>query len=163
MLSVAIATRTGAIDAINQATIVPITSVDYSNDDGRKFKRSHFSAAKAVPSTIGGEAHGHLYILMDAVLYNVRTTMNCKEAVNPGAVTFSPGADAVALSQEKVNHSVAAELFHTQEGVVLALRKASIVNVPKDIIIIELKDPEYNYDEVHPRTLIYHIISNAEQ
>ena len=62
-----------------------------------------------------------------------------------------------------MNHSVAAELFHTQEGVVLALRKAIIVNVPKDIITIELKDPEYNYDEVHPRTLIDHIISNAEQ
>ena len=73
MSSVAIVTRTGAIDAINQATIFPITSVDYPNYNGRKFKRSLFAAAKSVPSTIGGGAHGHLYILMDATSYDMRT------------------------------------------------------------------------------------------
>ena len=65
------------------------------------------------------------------------------------------------LSQEKFNHCVASKLFHTQEGVVLNLRKAIIVNVPK-YIIIELKDPEYDYDELHPRTLLDHIIANAD-
>ena len=115
MLSVAITTRTGAIDAINQTTIVPITAVNYSNDNGRKFKQSLFAAAKSVPSTIGGGAHVHLYVLMDAVSYNIRTTVSYTEATNPGTVTLNPGADAVALAQEKVNQSIAAKLFHTQD------------------------------------------------
>ena len=161
MSSVAITTRTGAIDAINRTTIFPVPSVEYSHDDGQKFKRSLFAAEKSIPSTIGGGAHGHLYVLMYAASYNVRTTVSYTKATNPETVTFSPGADAFALAQEKVNHSVTAELFHTQEGVVLALRKAIIVNVPKDIII-ELKDPEYDYDEVHSQTLLAHIIANAD-
>ena len=81
---------------------------------------------------------------MDNASYNVRTNISYTKATNPGTVTFVPGADAVALSQEKVNHYVAAELFQTQEGVVFALRKSIIVNVPEDIII-ELKVPEYDY------------------
>ena len=161
MSSVAIATRTGEIDAINQTTIVPITSVKYSNDDGRKFKRSLFVAAKAVPSTIGGGAHCHLYVLMDAASYNAHTTESYTEAMKPGTVTFILGADAVALAQEKVNHPVAAKLFRTQEGVVIALHNAIIANVPEDIII-KLKDPEYDYNKVHPRTLLTHIIANAD-
>ena len=83
MSSVAIATITGAIDAINRARIVPITSVDYSNVDGRKFKQSLFAAEKAVPSTIGGGAHGHLYVLMDTASYNMRTAVNYTDVTNP--------------------------------------------------------------------------------
>ena len=98
---------------------------------------------------------------MDAASYNAHTTESYTEDTNPGKFTFSPGADAVALAQDKVNHSVTAELFHTQEGVVLALRNAIITNVPEDIII-EIKDPEYDYDEVHPRALLTHIIANDE-
>ena len=98
---------------------------------------------------------------MDAASYNGRTDESYTEATNPGTVKFSPGADAVALAQEKVNHSVVAKIFHTQEGVVLALCNAIITNVPEDIII-ELKDPEYNYDKVHPRTILNHIIANAD-
>ena len=105
--------------------------------------------------------HGHLYVLMDASMYNERTTKSYTDARNPGTVTFVPGADDVALAQEKVNHSVAAELFHTQEDVFLSLRNAIIANVPKDIVI-ELKDLEYDYDKVHPRTLLTHIITNAK-
>ena len=161
MSSVAIATRTGEIDAINRTTIIPIPAVEYSNDDGRKFKRSLYAAAKAVPSTIRGGAHGHLNFLMDASLYTERTTESYTEATNPGNITFSQGADAVALAQEKENHSVAAELFHTQEGVILTLRNAIITNVPEDTIM-ELKDPKYNYNNIHPRTLLTHIITNAE-
>ena len=82
MSLVAIATRTGAINAINRATIIPITSVDYSNDKGRKFKRLLFAAKKSVPSTIRGGANGHLYVLMDNVSYNVHTTMNYTKAKN---------------------------------------------------------------------------------
>ena len=80
---------------------------------------------------------------MDAESHTERTTESYTEATNPGTVTFIPGSDAVALAQEKVNHSVAAELFHTQEGVVLTLCNAIIANVPEDIIM-ELKDPEYD-------------------
>ena len=98
---------------------------------------------------------------MDASLYTERTTESYTEATNPGNITFSQGADAVALAQEKENHSVAAELFHTQEGVILTLRNAIITNVPEDTIM-ELKDPKYNYNNIHPRTLLTHIITNAE-
>ena len=98
---------------------------------------------------------------MDAELYNERTTESYTEATNPVTVTFGPGADAVALAQEKVNHSFAAGIFHTQECVVLAFRNAIIANVPEDIVI-ELKDPEYHYDKVNLRTILTHIIANAD-
>ena len=45
--------------------------------------------------------------------------------------------------------------------VVVTLCNAIIANVP-EYSIFDLKDSEYNYNEVHPHTILTHIIANAE-
>ena len=51
-------------------------------------------------------------------------------------------------------------MFHTQEGVIIGLRKVIINSVPKELII-ELKDEDIFFDKVTPRDLIATVMANA--
>ena len=65
------------------------------------------------------------------------------------------------LAQEKVNHAVEEETYHTQEGCWLALRKAIVKTLPLELIA-ELEDPEFKFYNVEPRALLALITLNAD-
>ena len=68
-----IATRNAAEAAVLKAIVTPITSVEFNDKLCRKFKRSIINAAPAVRSSIGGGAHGHIYLTEDQAKYTAHT------------------------------------------------------------------------------------------
>ena len=64
------------------------------------------------------------------------------------------------LAQEKVNHTAEEETYHTQEGCRLALREATVKNVPPELIT-KLEDSESELGNVEPSALLALITLNA--
>ena len=145
--STSIATRNAAEEAISKAVIVHIPGTDFNSEDFRKFKRSTLNAARAVPSTVGGGAHGHIYLLEDDAAYNARAGVGYTEAVHPGAIDYTGATSNAQIARVKDTHVTDVERFNTQEGVRTGLRKTIIANVPPELLVIH-KDPESGLDEV---------------
>jgi len=61
-----IATRSAAEAAVTKAVVTPIDAVDYNLEDFRKSNRTVVNAACAVPSSVGGGANGHIFLLETA-------------------------------------------------------------------------------------------------
>jgi hypothetical protein len=157
----AIATRSAAEKAITSCDIVAIQSTEYTEEEARKLKRSLVAAAKGVPTTVGGGAHGHVYLLESAAEYAKRVAAGYTEAPAPTGVIYTDGDTGAALAQEKEDAVAKAETYHTQEGSRMGLRKAILANVPRETII-ELVDPESEFDEVEPRELLAVILRDAD-
>ena len=157
----AIATRSAAEKAITSCDFVAIKSTEYTEEEARALKRSLVAAAKGVPTTVGGGAHGHVYIIKDTAEYAKRVPAGYTEAPAPTGITYTTGATGAALAQEKEDAVAAAETYHTQEGSRAGLRKAILANVPRETII-ELVDPESEFDEVEPRELLAVILRDAD-
>jgi hypothetical protein len=120
----AIATRSAAEKAITSCDIVAIQSTEYTEEEARKLKRSLVAAAKGVPTTVVGGAHGHVYLLESAAEYAKRVAAGYTEAPAPTGVIYTDGATGAALAQEKEDAVAKAETYHTQEGSRMGLRKA---------------------------------------
>ena len=85
-----IAMRSAAEAAVTRAVVVSISSVDYSLEDYRHFLRSVNNAARALPTTIGGGDHGHIFLLESHTDYTTRTGgTDYVEAAHPGAIDFT--------------------------------------------------------------------------
>ena len=158
--STSIATRNAAEEAIGKAVIVHIPSTDFNSEEFRKFKRSVLGAARAVPSTVGGGAHGHIYLLEDDAAYNARAGVGYTEAVHPGAIDYTGATSNAQIARVKDTHVTDVERFNTQEGVRTGLRKTIIANVPPELLVIH-EDPESGLDEVEPRVLLATIEARA--
>ena len=57
------------------------------------------------------------------------------------------------MAQEREDHEVALEIFHTQEAVTIRIRKVMIDSVTKDLIV-ELEDEDTSFSKVKLRDLI---------
>ena len=137
----AIATRSAAEKAITCCDIVTIQSTKYMEEEARALKRSLVAATKSVPTTVGGGAHGHIYLLESVTEYTAKgVDAGYTKAPAPTGITFTTGATAAVLTQEKENAVDKAETYHTQEGSWVGLHKAIPTNVPRETII-ELVDP----------------------
>ena len=114
-----------------------------------------------MPTTVGGDAHGHVYLLKSVATYTTkRAAGNYTEAPAPAGITYTSGATGAVLAQEKEDAMSKAEVYHTQKGSRVGLRIAILVNVPRETII-ELVDPESKVNEVKPCTLLEVIMRNA--
>ena len=158
--STSIATRNAAEDAVSKAIIAHISSTDFNREDFRKFKRSALNAARAVPSSIGGGAHGHIFLLEDAAAYIARTGVGYTEAVRPGPVDYTGATTNAQIARVKDTRLANVETFNTQEGVRTGLRKAIIANVPAELLVVH-EDPDSGLDEVEPRVLLATIEARA--
>ena len=127
-----IATRNSTRNAITNAEIIEITDVEYTGEEARRWKHSIVGTAKNIPTKIVGRAgaHGHTYIVETDTAFTTRSGANLAPAVNPGGLTYTPGVIVenrlVTMTQERKDHEVAFEVFHTQEGVTIELRKVII-------------------------------------
>lgn len=72
MATNAIATRKMAYDTITRATVTSINTAAYTDHEYHAFKCSIVEAATSVPTTIGGELHGHTWLLEDDTAYIAR-------------------------------------------------------------------------------------------
>ena len=139
--STSIATRNAAEEAIGKAVIVHIPSTDFNSEEFRKFKRSVLGAARAVPSTVGGGAHGHIYLLEDDAAYNARAGVGYTKAVHPGPIDYTGATTNAQIARVKDTRASDVETFNTQEGVRTGLRKTIIANVPAELLVIH-EDPQ---------------------
>ena len=118
---------------------------EYTGEEARRWKHSIVAAAKNIPAKIVGRAgaHGHSYIVKTDTAFTTRSGANPAPAANPGRLMYTPGVIAesrsVTMAQEREDHEVALEAFHTQEGVTIGLRKVIIDSVQK-AVILELED-----------------------
>ena len=113
----AIATCSAAEKAITSCDIVAIQSTEYTEEEARALKRSLVTAVKRVPTTVVGGAHGHIYLLKSVAEYKAkRVDTGYTKAPASAGITFTTGATAAVLAQEKENVVVNAETYHTQEG-----------------------------------------------
>ena len=149
-----IATRSAAEAAVTRAVVVPIASVDYSLEDYRHFLRSVNNAARALPTTIGGGGHGHIFLLESHTDYTTRTGgTDYVEAAHPGAIDFTGATTNAQIARAKDVHATSLEVYNTQEGARAGLRKIIVANTPPRILV-ELEDPDSGLDEVEPRRLL---------
>ena len=116
-----IATRNAARNAITDAEIIQIEDAEFSGEVARRWKHSIVAASKNVPTKIAGAAgaHGHTYLLETCLAFNRRAGKNPRPATNPGALNYTTGvvpeARSITMAQERENHEVNLEAFHTQE------------------------------------------------
>ena len=157
----AITTRSAAEKAITFYDIVAIKSTEYTKEEARALKRFLVAAAKGVPTTVGGGAHSHIYLIKNTAEYAKRVPTGYTKAPAPIGITYTSGATGAALAQEKEDAVAASETYHTQEGSRVGLRKAILANVPRETII-ELVDPESEFDEVEPRALLAVILRDTD-
>ena len=162
-----IGTRNAARTAITDADIIVIDDIEFSGETARRWKHAIVTAAKNVPTKIAGAAgaHGHTYIVESDAAFSTRSGGTAPApADNPGALSYSIGVAeanrATTMAQEREDHGVALEIFHTQEGVTIGLRKVIIDSVPKELIV-ELEDEDTFFDEVEPRDLIAAVMGSA--
>ena len=162
-----IGTRNAARTAITDADIIEIDDIEFSSETARRWKHAIVTAAKNVPTKIAGAAgaHGHTYIVDSDAAFTTRSGGTAPNpANNPGALTYTTGVAAesrsTTMAQEREDHGVSLEIFHTQEGVTIGLRKVNIDSVPKELIV-ELEDEDTFFDEVAPRDLIAAVMEAA--
>ena len=161
-----IGTRTAARTTITEADIIVIKEIEFSSETAQRWKHAIVTAAKNVPTKIAGAAgaHGHTYIAKSDAAFRTRSDTNPAPATNPGALQYTIGVAeaerATTMAQERENHRVALEIFHTQEGVKIGLRKVILNSVPKELVV-ELEDEDTFFDEVEPRDLIAAVMGSA--
>ena len=85
-----------------------------------------------MPTTVGGGAYGHIYLIENAAEYAKRVPAGYTEAPAPTGITYTNGATDAALAQEKEDAVAASETYHIQEGSRVGLRKAILANVPRE-------------------------------
>ena len=143
-----IATRSAAKAAVTNTVFVSINDVEYNLETYQKFSRSMYNDARAVPSTVGGGSHGHIYLLESTAVYITRTDeTSYTKAVHPGAIDFIGATTNAQIARVKETRAADLETYNTQEGVWAGLRKIIIANVPAKILV-ELEDAESGMDEV---------------
>ena len=156
-----IATQSAAKAAVMKAVIVPMNNVEYNLETYRKFSSSMFNAAHAVPSTVGGGNHGHIYLLESTAVYTTRMGgTSYTEVVHPGAIDFTKATTNTQIARVKETRATDLETYSTQKGVRAGLRKIIIVNVPAKILV-ELEDMESGLDKVEPWRLLETIKGRA--
>ena len=149
-----IGTRNADRTAITDADIIVIDDIEFSSETARRWKHAIVTAAKNVPTKIAGAAgaHGHTYVVESYAAFRTRSGVTGPApATNPGALKYTIGVAevnrATTMAQERENHGVSLEIFHTQEGVTIVLRKVILDSFPKELIV-ELEDENTFFDEV---------------
>ena len=132
-----IATRSAAAEVVLKAVIVTIASADYNGDDWRKFQRSISNTACAVPSTIGGGGHRHIFLLEDIATFSLRTDgTGYTEVPHSGPINFTGATTNAHLARVKETRMTALETYNTQEGAHAGLRKQIINTVPGKLLAV---------------------------
>ena len=109
-----IATRSAAEAAVTKAVVVPISGVDYTLEDYRKFLLSVNNAARALPTTIGGGNHGHIFLLESHAAYTTRTSgTDYTKAAHPGAINFTGATTNAQIARAKDVHATSLETYNT--------------------------------------------------
>ena len=156
-----IATRSAAEAGVTKAVVTPIDAVDYNLEEFRKFNRTVVNAARAVPSSAGGGANGHIFLLETVAAYTTRTGGTCyTKAVQPGPIDFTGSTTNAQIARVKETRAADLETHNTQEGVRAGLRKIIVANVPAKILV-QHEDAESGLDEVEPRVLLATIKERA--
>jgi len=146
---------------VTKAVVTPINTVDYNLEVFRKFNHTVVNAARAVPSSVGGGANGHIYLLETDAAYTTRTDgTGYTEAGQPGPIDFTGSTTNAQIVRVKETRATDLETHNTQEGVRAGLRKIIIANVPAKILV-EHEDAESGLDEVEPRVLLATIKERA--
>ena len=102
----------------------------------------------AVPSRIGGGAHGQVFLLENVATYTTRTgSTGYTEPTHPGDIDFTGTTTNGQIAQVKETGAMALESFNTQEGVRAVLRKIIITNVLLKLLFVH-EDAESRLDEV---------------
>ena len=159
-VALAISTQTLAQTATESCVITPITLTKYSKEDVQNLKHMLIVAAKSLPTPIGGGENGHIFLFESLARYTTRTGSGFTKATSPGAMKFT-GTSNGALSQEKLDHAIAEETYHVQEGAKTGIRKTIVASAPHEAIA-ELEDPKTRFNKVDPRKLLVLIETNAD-
>ena len=102
----------------------------------------------ALPTTIGGGNHRHIYLLELHAAYTTCTSgTDNTEAVHPGTIDFTGATTNAQIARAKDTHATSLETYNTQEGARAGLIKVIVANVPAKILV-EIKDMDLGLDEV---------------
>ena len=157
----AIATRLAAEKAATSATVAAIQGTNYNEDHFRAIRRAVINSARNIPSTIGGGAHGHTFLLESNAEHRTRTGgTGYTEATAPDPLDFTNVTTNVGIARVREAKAAKVETYNTQEGCRTGLRKLLIANVPADCFV-ELEDPDSGLNLVKPRDLLALLKANA--
>jgi hypothetical protein len=151
------------------AVLTPITGKPtYMNT--QLLIRQVFANASAVPSNIGGGAHGHLGMVMAADVYaNLQVVVPPAVAIpwvnpaHPGNVAvIPPGATAAQITDLHRAFDAAEKTHLTFMRVQAALREG-ILTAVQPAFLMALDDPLLGFSQVTPRDIIVHLIASYQE
>ena len=159
-------TREAAAKAIEShpAPKTRLSKNGHSEKDFKSLKKNLVAAATKVPTSLGGGNHGHAGILLDP--------LECLALTGDPLIAFNeearpddlPNIDpndtpaTVSLKQDTLAHAQAT--CHTQEGAKTAILESIISNADEETII-DLRDDDFGYTNVHPRDVLQHLQNGA--
>ena len=123
----------------------------------RKLQKELYANARAVDSTLGGGAHGHLGVIMPAATYLARATVPYVAPAHPGPQA-AHGANATQAQITEANRAYdrSLEVFKLHTKVQSALRQQIIAAV-NTLYLQALEDDELGY-VCTPAAMLQHLL-----
>ena len=116
-----------------------------------------YENAASVYSALGGGAHGHLGVIMNAVQYNTLVGANYIAPLNPGGTPVIPaGSTGPQIQRIQAQFRNETELYKLHTNVDGAMKQQIITAVPR-MYIKALADPVLGFTNVTARQLLAHL------
>jgi hypothetical protein len=139
-------------------TLTPIDGKP-SNTTLLLLQRQLFTNARSVPSTRGGEIHGHLAILLSPADYLLRAGEPFIIPIHPGPPPAPVGAAAViGVALRNYAETLADVALYNSLSAALTAQILSAVNA---LFLSALEDPDFGFGDVTPRTMLEHLLRHA--
>ena len=154
--------RTDIRDEIRKETVTKIhgqpTSHDLTN-----LEKEIISILANIPTTLGGENHGHVGVIMDQVDYYTMTTgIDFVNPVNPGIYPAGLALNAAAgtRAREEAIHKELIAQFETFEGVKLGTKDLILEAVDNEYLS-EIEHDTLGFLNQTPRQMIEHLLTRG--
>ena len=135
-------------------TLTPIIGKP-TNTTLQTLQRQLFTNARSVPSTRGGDNHGHLAILLSPADYLLRAGVAFVVPTHPGAPPEPVGTAAI-IGVALRNHAAALTDLAIYNNLNAALT-AQILLAVNASFLSALEDPDFGFGDVTPRTMLEHL------
>jgi hypothetical protein len=125
----------------------------------RELRQELYANAQTVESSLGGGQHGHLGMLMPAAEY-ILVAHNATPYVlpEPPAAPIYNGT-ATHRQQQKEDFNSACKIYYEARDLLIKLRQLMLQAIPNKYIA-RLRHPTCRYANVHPRTILQHLLDN---
>jgi hypothetical protein len=128
-----------------------------TNSSLQLLKKQLFANARAIPSTRGGGANGHLALIMTAAVYLARTNIAFDLPVHPGpAPAHAQGATAPQITETNRQYTADLQEYRLYLTVQEELKKHLLAAVPP-MYLRTLEDPDLGFADVTSITMLTHL------